>query len=88
MNAPFVSLRGVSKAFGPVQALEDVRLDLYEGEVHCLAGENGAGKSTLIKILTGAHARDTGEYLIAGKEVGNPSPAGARAAGIGVVYQE
>ncbi len=54
----------------------------------CLAGENGAGKSTLIKILTGAIRRDEGAYLIDGQEVGNPSPAEVREAGIGVVYQE
>jgi ABC-type sugar transport system ATPase subunit len=54
----------------------------------CLAGENGAGKSTLIKILTGAIRRDDGAYLIDGQEVGNPSPAEVREAGIGVVYQE
>ena len=52
--SPVVSLRGVSKRYGPIQALEDVDLELRAGEVHCLAGENGAGKSTLIKILTGA----------------------------------
>jgi len=85
---PYLSLDSVSKAFGPVQALEDVRLELYVGEVHCLAGENGAGKSTLIKILTGAHSRDSGTYRVAGRELGNPTPAQARAAGIGVVYQE
>jgi ABC-type sugar transport system ATPase subunit len=54
----------------------------------CLAGENGAGKSTLIKILTGAIRRDSGEYLIDGEDIGSPSPAQAREAGIGVVYQE
>jgi rhamnose transport system ATP-binding protein len=86
--APFVSLADVAKAFGPVQALEDVHLDLHLGEVHCLAGENGAGKSTLIKILTGALRRDAGSYRIDGQEVGHPTPAQARAAGIGVVYQE
>ncbi len=59
-SSPFVSLTGVSKAYGPIQALADVRLELCPGEVHCLAGENGAGKSTLIKILTGAVRRDTG----------------------------
>jgi ribose transport system ATP-binding protein len=87
-TAPYVSLNDVSKAFGPVQALEGVKLDLYPGEVNCLAGENGAGKSTLIKILAGVHARDTGTYLVDGKDVGNPNPAQARALGIGVVYQE
>ena len=88
MGDVVVSLNGVSKRYGPIQALEDVALELRAGEVHCLAGENGAGKSTLIKILTGAVQRDEGSYEIEGREIGNPSPAEARDAGIGVVYQE
>jgi len=83
-----VALSGVSKRYGPIQALEGVNLELRAGEVHCLAGENGAGKSTLIKILTGAIQRDEGTYTIDGRDVGNPSPSQARDAGIGVVYQE
>ena len=86
--APIVQLRHVTKSFGPVQVLKDVSLELHAGEVLCLAGENGAGKSTLIKILTGAIARDGGEYLVDGQEVGSPTPAQARALGVGVVYQE
>jgi ribose transport system ATP-binding protein len=85
---PLVQLSHVSKSFGPVQVLKDVSLDMYQGEVLCLAGENGAGKSTLIKILTGAIPRDSGEYHIDGQDVGSPSPAQARALGVGVVYQE
>ncbi|MFC6022592.1 sugar ABC transporter ATP-binding protein [Plantactinospora solaniradicis] len=86
---PAVRLRGVTKAYGPVTALDDVDLDLLPGEVHCLAGENGAGKSTLIKVLTGAVARDRGDYQVAGKALGpRPSPVETRDAGIGVVYQE
>ena len=54
----------------------------------CLAGENGAGKSTVIKVLTGAIRRDAGSYRIDGAELGDPGPAEARAAGVGVVYQE
>jgi rhamnose transport system ATP-binding protein len=88
VSAPVVSLRNAAKAYGPIQALAGVTLELRAGEVMCLAGENGAGKSTLIKILTGAIRRDGGEYLIDGEDVGNPSPAQAREAGIGVVYQE
>jgi rhamnose transport system ATP-binding protein len=85
---PLVQLSHVSKSFGPVQVLNDVSLDMYRGEVLCLAGENGAGKSTLIKILTGAIARDSGEYHIDGQDVGSPGPAQARTLGVGVVYQE
>src|SRR5260370_17466953 len=81
---PLVQLSHVSKSFGPVQVLKDVSLDMYRGEVLCLAGENGAGKSTLIKILTGPIPRDTAEYPIDGKDVGPPSPSQARQLGIGV----
>src|SRR5260370_28032882 len=85
---PLVQLSHVSKSFGPVQVLTDVWLEMFRGEVLCLAGENGAGKSTLIKIMTGAVSRDAGEYLIDGQDAGSPSPAQARALGVGVVYQE
>jgi len=84
-----VQLRNVRKQYGPMVALDDVSLTIRSGEVHCLAGENGAGKSTLIKILSGAVARDSGDYDICG--VQQPyfiSPAHSRAAGVAVVYQE
>ena len=87
-TTPLVQLSHVTKSFGPVQVLKDVSLEMYRGEVLCLAGENGAGKSTLIKILTGAIPRDSGEYRIDGQDVGSPSPAQARELGVGVVYQE
>jgi ABC-type sugar transport system ATPase subunit len=87
-QTPVVSLRDAAKAYGPIQALDGVTFELRAGEVMCLAGENGAGKSTLIKILTGAIKRDGGEYLIDGEDIGTPTPAQAREAGIGVVYQE
>ncbi len=83
-----VELRGVSKRYGAVQALEDVDLDLDPGQVRCVAGENGAGKSTLIKVLTGAIMRDSGTYTVDGDDLGDPGPVAARRAGIGVVYQE
>ncbi|GAA3393428.1 sugar ABC transporter ATP-binding protein [Cryptosporangium minutisporangium] len=85
---PVLELTGVSKAFGPVQALNDVSLRLIPGEVHCLAGENGAGKSTLIRVLTGALRRDRGEYRIDGAEVTTATPAALRTAGVQAVYQE
>src|ERR1044072_2421545 len=88
MGDVIVSLAGVSKRYGPIQALADVALELRAGEGHCPAGENGAGKSTLIKILTGAIQRDEGTYEIDGRDMGNPSPVQARNAGVGVVYQE
>jgi ribose transport system ATP-binding protein len=83
-----VALRDISKRYGPIQALGGVSLALRAGEVHCLAGENGAGKSTLIKVLTGAIQRDAGEYEVDGRAVGDLTPAQARDAGVGVVYQE
>lgn len=83
-----LELEGVSKAFGPVQALTNVSLRLLKGQVHCLAGENGAGKSTLIRVLTGALKRDSGTYDIEGTPVTNPTPAALRAAGVQAVYQE
>lgn len=86
---PVVSLRGVGRTYGAVTALDGVDIDILPGEVHCLAGENGAGKSTLIKVLTGAVSRDCGEYRVLGREVRpHVTPAEARAAGVGVVYQE
>src|SRR5687768_2474985 len=61
---PILEMRGISKAFGSIQALDDVSLGLIPGEIHALLGENGAGKSTLIKIMTGVEQPDIGEVLI------------------------
>ena len=83
-----MELRGVSKRFGAVQALEDVDLALVAGEVHALVGENGAGKSTVVKTLAGVHRPDIGQVLMHGQELNLNGPAGARAAGIAVIYQE
>jgi rhamnose transport system ATP-binding protein len=81
-------LEGVSKSFGAVAALRDVRLELRAGEAHALVGENGAGKSTLVKILAGAHAPDAGTITMNGEPLVLHNPADARAAGIAVIYQE
>ena len=83
-----LSLKGVSKAFPGVKALDNVQFELRKGEVHALIGENGAGKSTLIKIISGLYTKDAGEIMIDGKinELGTPHRA--QDAGIAVVYQE
>lgn len=85
---PTLEMRGVSKRFGATQALDDVSLTLYPGEVHALLGENGAGKSTLIKIMTGIHEPDTGEILLDGKPIHVKSSAQAQSHGIAAIYQE
>jgi rhamnose transport system ATP-binding protein len=81
-------LEGVSKSFGAVAALREVRLDLAAGEAHALVGENGAGKSTLVKILAGVYQPDAGTVRLDGEPVMFGGPADARAAGIAVIYQE
>ncbi|MCD8143778.1 MAG: sugar ABC transporter ATP-binding protein [Oscillospiraceae bacterium] len=84
----FIELKGIVKLFPGVRALGGVSFDIREGEVHSLCGENGAGKSTLIKVMTGAHARDEGQYLIDGEEVNFKSTQEAIAKGVSCVYQE
>src|SRR5256885_16368545 len=87
-SEPTIELRGISKGFGAVQALQNVDLSLYPGEVHALVGENGAGKSTLVKILAGIHRPDAGVVKVGGEVVELRSPTQAQALGIAVVYQE
>jgi simple sugar transport system ATP-binding protein len=78
----------LSKAFGNVQAIQDVSLEVQASEVMCLLGDNGAGKSTLIKMLSGVYRPDTGRYLVEGEEVAFTSPRDALARGIATVYQD
>src|SRR5262245_52263532 len=85
---PLVEMRHISKAFPGVQALKDVSLVAYGGEVHMLVGQNGAGKSTLIKILCGAYRPDQGEFLLAGSAVHIQSTRDAQRLGIAVIFQE
>lgn len=88
MGNVIVEMEHISKAFSGVQALDDVRLELHEGEVMALLGENGAGKSTLVKILSGVYTRDAGTVRIFGKEYGNLTPNSAREAGVAIIHQE
>ncbi len=81
-------MRGISKRFGPVQALSDVTFSVRKGTVHALCGENGAGKSTLMKILAGVHQPDAGAIELNGRECQFTAPADALKAGISMIYQE
>ncbi|MCU1478730.1 MAG: sugar transporter ATP-binding protein [Subtercola sp.] len=83
-----LELRGVSKSFGPVQALRDGELVLRAGSIHALMGENGAGKSTIVKIIAGLYQRDSGEFVLGGETVHFRSTADSKQSGIAVIYQE
>ncbi len=85
---PLISLKNVSKTFPGVQALDDVSLEVFPGEVHAVLGENGAGKSTLMKILSGIITKDSGEMLLQGEKVEFNNPREAIDAGISLVQQE
>lgn len=87
-KAPILQIRHISKRFDITQALDDVSLDLYPGEIHALMGENGAGKSTLIKIMTGIYHSDKGEMLLDGKPIRVSNSIDAQAYGIAAIYQE
>lgn len=86
--APILEVRGISKYFAGVTALDDVTLRFMPGEVHAIVGENGAGKSTLMKILAGAYTPDRGEILFQGKPIAFAHPRQAQEAGISIIYQE
>ncbi|MCO6452803.1 MAG: sugar ABC transporter ATP-binding protein [Caldilineales bacterium] len=81
-------MRHISKRFDATQALADVSMTLYPGEVHALIGENGAGKSTLIKVMTGVHRPDTGEILVDDQPVNIHNAQDAQGYGIAAIYQE
>ncbi len=86
-TAPAIELKGISKAFGPVQANKDISIRVMPGTIHGIIGENGAGKSTLMSILYGFYKADKGDVFIAGKKTAIPDSQAAIAAGIGMVFQ-
>jgi ABC-type sugar transport system ATPase subunit len=85
---PILEMRGISKSFGHVQALNDVDFEVYPHEVLALVGDNGAGKSTLVKVLSGVYSADRGSIQIDGKPVAIRSPFDAQQLGIATVYQD
>jgi simple sugar transport system ATP-binding protein len=87
-SAPVIAMRGISKSFGAIRALQDVSLYLMPGEVLGLVGDNSAGKSTLMKILSGAYQRDEGEIFVEGEDAHFKSPQESRARGIEMIYQD
>ncbi len=88
MTGVILSVRGATKRFGAVTALDDVDLDVRRGEVVALLGDNGAGKSTLIKCISGAHRLDSGTIVLEGAEANIHAPTDARTLGIETVYQD
>lgn len=82
-----LELKGITKIFPGVKALDNVHFQLKKGEIHALMGENGAGKSTFIKVITGVHKAEEGEMYLDGKPVHFKGPRDAQAAGIAAIYQ-
>jgi D-xylose transport system ATP-binding protein len=87
-NGALLELNGVSKRFGPVQALDRVDFEVRAGEVVGLVGDNGAGKSTLVKAIAGIHSIDSGTMRFDGRDVSVSRPQDATALGIATVYQD
>ena len=88
MTETILELRGITKYFPGIKALDGVDLNIRPGEVHALIGENGAGKSTLVKILTGVHEPTAGQILYQGRELQFRNALEAQAAGITAIHQE
>jgi D-xylose transport system ATP-binding protein len=87
-NGAVLSMEGISKSFGPVQALDGVEMDIRQGEVLALVGDNGAGKSTLVKAISGIYSIDSGQFSFEGRPVTIHGPADAAKLGIATVYQD
>jgi len=87
-SVPVVELKGVTKVFPGVRALDGVSLEVYEGEIHGLLGENGSGKSTLVKCLSGVHQPTDGTIRYNGDPVVVHDPRTARSLGVATIFQE
>jgi rhamnose transport system ATP-binding protein len=87
-STPLLSLKGITKVFPGVRALENVQLDLWPGKVTALIGENGAGKSTLVKVMTGIYQPEEGEILYKAIPIQLPTPESAHKVGITAIHQE
>lgn len=87
MSEYILELKGITKIFPGIKALDNVHFQLKRGEIHALMGENGAGKSTFIKIITGVHAPDEGEIILNGEKVYFRNPRDAQKMGIACIYQ-
>src|SRR5215218_6170510 len=87
-STALLALEGISKKFGPVQALDRVDFEVSAGEVVGLVGDNGAGKSTLVKTIAGIHSADSGTIRFDGQEVSIKRPQDATNLGIATVYQD
>ncbi|MEX0728338.1 MAG: sugar ABC transporter ATP-binding protein [Planctomycetaceae bacterium] len=85
---PLLRMTGIQKRFGSTQALAGVSLEVASGRALALLGENGAGKSTLMKVLSGAHAPDSGTMLLSGQSYAPKGPHDARRSGVAMIYQE
>lgn len=87
-SEPIVTLKNISKSFGPVKVIKDVTVGVYPGKVQVLLGENGAGKSTLIKIMAGVYQPDSGQILVDNQPVTLHNTRAAEAHGIATIHQE
>ncbi|HZJ83651.1 MAG TPA: sugar ABC transporter ATP-binding protein [Clostridia bacterium] len=87
MQENILELKGITKVFPGIKALDNVNFELRLGEIHAIMGENGAGKSTFIKIITGVHAQDEGDMFMGGQEVQFKNTKEAKEAGIAAIYQ-
>ena len=85
---PILSLRAISKSYGPVAAVREVDLDIYPGEVVAICGDNGAGKSSLIKVVSGAEEPTSGTLQMRGRPVSFGSPHDALSHGVATIYQD